>query len=210
MNPRTLTLITAVLAVLIVAAVVLVPRLGGSGGSGELDLNNQPHLGSADAPVEVVLFEDFRCPHCVTFTETIFPRLERDFVDSGQARIYFLNFPVLGPASSEVAELGECLYAQNEDAFWQLKPVLFRSQDALESRARRLELVSSYAPEVDLTALEGCLDSGAPGREVTRDEQMARALRLGGTPSVLVDGRSVSASYEAVAAAIRQALASGN
>lgn len=208
MKPRTLTLITAVVAVLALAAIALGPRLR-SGSGGDLDLSGQPHLGAADAPVEVVLFEDFRCSHCASFTETVFPLLEREFVASGAARIYYLNFPVLGPASVEVAEVGECVFAQSEAAFWQLKAVLYRSQGggALERRSSLLDLVRNYAPDIDLTALQSCLDSDAPGREVDRDEKMARALQLSGTPSVLVNGRLTTSSYDAVAAAIRQALA---
>jgi protein-disulfide isomerase len=209
MNPRILTLVTGVVALLVVAAIAIVPRLGG-GTSGELDLNGQPRLGDADAPVAVALFEDFRCPHCATFTETILPRLERDFVDSGQARIYYLNFPVLGPESIEVAELGECVYAQSETTFWEFKPVLFRSQGGLENRTQLLALAAEYAPTLDQSALATCLDGQDASREVDRDEAMARELRLGGTPSAVVDGRTVTASYEAIAGAIRQALADGN
>lgn len=209
MNPRTLTLVTAVVALLAVAAIVVVPRLGG-GASNELDLDGQPRLGVAEAPVAIALFEDFRCPHCATFTETVLPRLERDFVASGEARIYYLNFPVLGPASTEVAELGECVYTQDEAVFWEFKPILFRSQGSIESRAQLLALAEQYAPGLDQGALAGCLDDDAAARAVQRDAAMAQELRLGGTPSVLVDGRTVTATYEAIASAVRQALASGD
>lgn len=206
MNPRVLTLITASVALLALAAIAVTPRLR-SGSEVVLDLSGQPHLGAATAPVEVVLFEDFRCPHCATFTETVFPRLEREFVTSGEARIYYLNFPVLGAASIEVAEVGECVYEQSETAFWELKPILFRSQGDLESRSRLLGLVGSYAPDVDVAILQRCLDSPAPGRAIERDQEMARSLQLTGTPSVLVNGRLTNGSYQDIAAAIRQALA---
>lgn len=212
MNPRTLTLVTAAIAVLAVTAIALAPRLRAANSGAELDLSGQPFLGAADAPVEIVLFEDFRCPHCATFTETVFPRLEREFVDSGEARIYYLNFPVLGETSVAVAELGECVHEQDEDAFWQLKPVLFRSQAGgdLEHSSGRLDLVRGYAPDIDVAALESCLDSEAPGQAVARDQQMARDLQLTGTPSVLVDGRLTNGSYDDIAGAVRRALDTGN
>ena len=211
MKPRTLTLITAVVAVLALAVIALGPRLR-SGSGGDLDLSGQPHLGAADAPVEVVLFEDFRCSHCASFTETVFPLLEREFVASGAARIYYLNFPVLGPASVGVAEVGECVYQQSEATFWQFKTVLFRSQGGgdLERRSSLLDLVRSYAPDIDISTLQGCLDSDATSRELQHDQAMARSLQLTGTPSVLVNGRLTTSSYDAIAAAIRQALADQN
>ena len=68
MKPQQLTIIT-----------VIVVRLAGLGFyffnrnqnqtpaaqfDGTLDLTNQPSLGSDDAPVTIVAFEDFKCPHC--------------------------------------------------------------------------------------------------------------------------------------------------
>lgn len=67
------------------------------------------------------MFEDFRCHHCATFTEQVYPQIVQDFVRTGTARVYFVNFPVLGPPSRHVALVAECVSAQSEDAFWEMK-----------------------------------------------------------------------------------------
>ncbi len=209
MNTQRLTLITVPIAVLALAALLFGPRLLQRPAGSSLDLTDQPALGSADALVTIALFEDFRCPHCATFSEEVLPRLQRNFLEDGRVRIVYLNFPVVDPvsASERVAEIGECVYRQNEQAFWELEPVLFRSQRELDSEPRVLELITTYAPDVDIDAVEACVRAGDGRREVERDVAMARELNLTGTPSVLVNGELVSnPTYEAVRRAVERAL----
>ena len=209
MNTQRLTLLTVVVVVLAIAAALVIPRLGG-GGPTELDLSGQPSLGEATATVEIVLFEDFRCPHCATFTETVYPRLKRDFVDTGQARLYFVNLPVLGPDSETVARAAECVYQQSETAFWELKEALFRSQTELDNRRRILELSETYAPGIDGDALSECVGSNEARSQVNRDEAAARALGLNSTPSVTVNGVQVSnPTFDRIQVAVERALAAG-
>ena len=207
MNPQRLILATLVVALVAVAALVIVPRLGG-GASAEgtdLALDTQPRAGAEDAPVEIVFFEDFLCPHCATFSETVAPRLEREFVETGDASIHFVNFVVMGPESERVALVGECVAEQGSEAFWAFEDVAFRSQADLDER-RAIELAIEYAPGIDEEALRTCVEEDAQLERVRSDSRRAQELGLGGTPSVLVDGEEVSATYDALAQAIRTSL----
>jgi protein-disulfide isomerase len=201
-------MITVALALVIVAGIFLIPRLQQGGElSGELDLTRQPSLGSENAPVKVALFEDFRCPHCATFTETVFQQLKRAYVDDGKVEVFYLNFPVLGPASETVALAGECVYQQSESAFWELKEVLFRSQDELDNSRRVLELTETYAPGIDQANFRNCFEEETLVEEVRRDAAMARELGLTGTPSVVVNGKRLTdTSFAALQRAVDQAL----
>lgn len=208
MNQRLLILITLVVAVAAVAALLVVPRLGGGNASAsgiDLALDTQPRLGASDAPVEVVVFEDFLCPHCGTFAETVAPRLERDYVDSGDVAYYAMNFTVIGPESERVAQVGECVVDQDPDAFWPFEIAAYRSQDGLDER-RALDLAVEYAPGIDEDALRACAADDERLQAVRDDVATAQELGLGGTPSVLVDGEQVDATFDAIAAAIDEAL----
>ncbi len=204
MNARLLSIGLAV-AMVVVLAVVLLARPG-SGGD-ELDLSDQPQLGPADAPVSIAVFEDFRCPHCATFTETIKPRLERDLVASGEAALYAVSFPILGPASRDAAAVAECAAEQGDDAFWGLQPVLMRSQDRLNGLAAALAIARDYASfaDLDVEALEACVDAGRGYDAADADAELGQSLGLQSTPSVLVDGDRVDATYDAIVAAVRGA-----
>jgi protein-disulfide isomerase len=207
MNPQRLTLVTVVAAVLVVAGILIVPRLGGTEAV-DLDVSGQPAIGAADAPVTMVVFEDFRCPGCQNFELNVMPGLRRDYVDGGRVRVVYMNLPVLGPASDHVARVGECVFAHTNDAYWEMKTPLYRAQAELADARRALELALTYAPGVDAAQVDACLADPASLEAVRADSATATALGLRSTPSVVVNGVAVATpSAEAVRAAIDAALA---
>ena len=207
MNPQRLTLVTVAIAVLVVAGILIVPRLGGSGAA-DLDVAGQPAIGAADAPVTMVVFEDFRCPGCQSFELNVMPGLRRDYVDDGRVRVVYMNLPVLGPASEHVARIGECVFEQSNEAFWEMKTPLYRAQTELADQRRALELALTYAPGVDAALVDACMADPASLEAVRADSATASALSLRSTPSVVVNGVAVGTpSADGVRAAIDAALA---
>lgn len=206
MNSQRLTLVSVIVAVLVVAAIVIVPRLTATGSSatGTIDYASQPHVGSPDAPVKIAVFFDFLCPHCASFSETITPILKRDFVDSGKAVVYFLNFPVVNAiVSRDLAMVGECIFEQSNDAFVALEPVLMRAQASLQGRDRAIDVALQNYPDLNGSDLRQCATSEAAGAAVAADIAAASSLQLTGTPSVVVNGKVVS---NPTLAAVRQAV----
>lgn len=203
MNPQRLILVTVAIAIVAIAAIVLVPRMGGgaSAAGTDLALETQPRMGDDAAPVELVFFEDFLCPHCATFTENVVPRLEREYVDTGDAKVYFVNFVVLGPESQAIAAVGECVAEGGDDAFWAFEEVAFRSQDDLDERLA-IDLAHEYVPDLNAAEFDACLEEGRGATAVRDDGAIAQELGIGGTPAVLVNGEEVSATYEAISRAI--------
>lgn len=192
MNQRTLILVIAVVAVL---AGVLVFTLDGGGPTANqeagLRLDEQPRIGPADAPVQVVVFEDFLCSHCGTFSQSIFPQLERAYEGDDEVAIYTMNFVVIGPESRQIAAVGECVAEQGSDAFYAFEKAAFRSQSSL-TPARADALARQYATGLDVEAFDACVASDRGLAAVDADTQAATGLGLRGTPSVLVNGTPVS------------------
>jgi len=198
-NTKTLTIITVAVVAVILLAAIVIPRLGGTtvqAATGDFDYQAQPVAGSPDAPVKVAIFFDFLCSHCADFGENVTPVLKREFVEPGTAAIYFFNFPVIDPViSRSMGMIGECVLQQSNDAFVQIEPVLLRSQRDLANlgtnaaiTARAVSLALDYATGLDAAALNTCVSEAATAPAVEADVALARALNLGGTPSVLVDG----------------------
>lgn len=176
----------------------------------QLDYSGQPFIGAADAPVNVAIFEDFRCPHCKDFTETTFKRLEQEFVNTGQARVYFYNFAILGEESTLAARAAECVYQQDNRYFWAYKEALMAHQAAEELYTVEglTELARANFDYIDADALQQCLDNGDTAAMVEADNELARSLELPGTPALVVNGAFINAfpTYEVASRAIRQAL----
>lgn len=210
MSRQVLIIATSVVALVVVAAVLLVPRLSATSTgitAGDLVLAEQPMKGRPDAPVEIVVFEDFLCPHCGTFVNNVSPLLKRDFVDTGKARYYMKNFVVMGPESQRIAQVGECVFEQGADAFWQWETVAFRSQPSL-GEAFAIDLAKEYVEDLDAAALDTCIAENRGVAAVQADSERAQANGLTGTPSVLVNGELiVAANYQALADVIETAYA---
>jgi protein-disulfide isomerase len=54
-------------------------------------------LGSPDAPVELIEYASFTCPHCARFHEVVLPQIKANYIDTGQVRfvhreVYFDRF----------------------------------------------------------------------------------------------------------------------
>lgn len=204
MNSQKLTMISVAIVVLVIAAFAIVPRLTASPISGDIDYSANPRLGSADAPVKVAVFFDYLCPHCATFSATVTPVLEQEFVDDGTAAIYFLNFPVVNPVvSRDAALVGECVYAQGNDLFTELEPIMMRGQAGIRSRADAIDMALAYAPDLDGDQLRSCVTSEEAADALAADIAATNQLQLTGTPSVAVNGTIVS---NPTLANIRQAI----
>ncbi len=204
MNTQRLTQVTVGIIALAILAVIIFNRVS-SAGPAEIDLSSQPRLGSENASVHVVLFEDFLCPSCATFTEQIFPVVKNEYGDHPEVAFYYVDFPVI-PGSTGAATVAECVYRQDNDAFWELYPVFMRSQQQITSAANALELAGEYAPGIDRDELVSCTEDPATLAVVQADGQMAAQAGATGTPSVFVNGRNVSSSANAINNAIAAAL----
>ncbi len=206
-----MTIATAAVVVLILAAAVLIPRLGGGAAAPvvQVDYTGQPFIGSPDAPVKMMVFFDFLCPHCAEFSETVTSVLKRDYVADGELAIYFANFPVIAPQgmSRTLAMVGECVNRQGADGFGLIEPVFLRVQSTLDSASRAYDLVEEFVPGIDRAALQSCVEGEETASAVDSDIKMAQALGVRGTPTVFVNGQLVaSPSLAAVRGAIEDAL----
>jgi len=177
---------------------------------GSFDLSGQPSLGKADAPVKVVLFEDFKCPACKSFEEVNFKKLNDDYISQGKVELYFVNFAFIGPDSTTAAIATECVWEQNHEDFWKYKKLLFANQgDESKQWATKEFLVdlANQIPELDPTELENCLSSTRYDEDVKNDYKMGVAAGVNSTPSAFVNGKYVNPnSYSQLSNAIEAEL----
>ncbi len=140
-------------------------------------------LGSPDAPITVVEFADFACPHCQNYNPTM-GRFIENFVKTGMARLEYRMFisaadPVYGPYT---AQLAECVNQQRDGAFWLAHDVLFE----LGSRARFNDTTARTLADrlgVNYGELLTCAGSAT---QYQTDIRMGQSLGIQSTPSIMV------------------------
>jgi protein-disulfide isomerase len=65
------------------------------------------HEGNVDAKVSIIVYESLTCGHCAEFHKEIYPKLKKDFIDNGLAKIQFRSFP-LDLASFNASKIAHC------------------------------------------------------------------------------------------------------
>jgi protein-disulfide isomerase len=213
MNRKLRSIVAAALMAMFGWAVLAQAAAGEIVVAGDVELERQPMLGSLDAPVELLMFEDFNCPVCRAFILEALPRLKSEYIDQGQLRAQFINIAFFGADSTTAALAGECAFHQDEVAFWDYRNAIYRAQGSQGEGQRwatpalLVELAGEHAPGLDTAELGACIDESRYEVQVQRNHDIAKALGIAVTPVILVNGTQVaSPSYEDVSAAIEQAL----
>jgi protein-disulfide isomerase len=158
----------------------------------QISTEGEPVLGSSDAAVTVVAYEDFECPVCRQFENQVFGQLKSEYIDSGQVKVVWKDFPLsqMHPWAMTAATTQECVYRQDNDAFWEVKEKLFNNQGSLTTTNARSKIIS-WAGEagVDESAVRSCLPHGNPASEVQEDISEGQSLGVRGTPTVFINGQ---------------------
>lgn len=142
-------------------------------------------LGVADAPITIIVFKDFLCPHCQTYKTTTDAFID-EYVYTGWAKFEYRFVPVVDPVFSVVtARLAECADLMQPGSFWLAHDVLF---DIASTERFSESSVGTFASRMNMdeTALTECVLNEDQAFQVDVDLQFAMDLGVQGTPSVAV------------------------
>lgn len=81
-------------------------------------------LGAEDAPVTMIEYSSFTCPHCAAFHLETLPKLKEAYIDTGKLRVEFHDFP-LDVVALAATMLTRCA---SEDRYFDFVDKLFRKQ----------------------------------------------------------------------------------
>ena len=71
-------------------------------------------VGNKDAKITIIAFESLTCSHCANFHKNVFPKLKKEFLDTGLAKIEFRHFP-LDIAAFNASKVAQCKNDGNSD-----------------------------------------------------------------------------------------------
>lgn len=144
-------------------------------------------VGEENAPATIIVFEDYLCSHCSLFSLQVKPRVEAAFVQTGRARLVYYDYP-LNPQLGSFLAARAARCAGDQERFWDYHDRLMRNQRTWGMEQNKVPVFEEYAEELgmDVRDFSGCLNSDRHAREITANLELARALGLPGTPSVLI------------------------
>jgi protein-disulfide isomerase len=187
-------------------------------------------MGNPDAPVQLIEFASFSCPHCGEFYRTGFQALKDEFIKPGLVSFEFRSF-LLGAPDVPVTLLAYC---QTPEAFFAVEHGLFTDQEKWMEKLRttpdsEVQRLQSLPPDQAYLRLLGfsgldeffrvrglpaarqaqCINDRAMIDRLSkvRNEAIER-YKIQGTPSFVVDGKLLEgvATWQGLRANLREAV----
>lgn len=139
-------------------------------------------IGSADAPVSVMLFTNPFCAYCKEFHEQLLPRLNAEYVTKGTVRVSIVPFVLRRYAQSEEATM-TLLCAARQNKGMPTLDVLFR--DGVNSAGYRAAMTNLAFDEA---ALNDCRQSESMKSMMNALQSVASSLDVSLVPAYFVNG----------------------
>lgn len=150
-------------------------------------------LGSDDAPITMIEYASYTCPHCAAFAEGPMKEIKKNYIDTGKVKLIYreVYFDRYGLWASMIARCA------GPDRFFGVNDLLYSTQrewvQAGDTQAivDELKKIGRMAG-LDDAALETCLQDGDKARTlVAWFQENAETDEITGTPSFIIDGEKV-------------------
>ena len=155
------------------------PAAPSAPGEFTINVGDAPVKGDDKAKVMIVEFSDYECPFCGRFYTGSLPELNKNYVETGKAKLAFKDFPLsFHQQAQKASEAAECAGEQGQ--YWEMHDKLFENQKALT-----VPSLKQYAAGLGLNTadFDSCLDSGKFAQNVQDDFKEGQVATVSGTPS---------------------------
>lgn len=151
-------------------------------------------MGDPDAPIEVIEYASYTCPHCANAAKTLIPELKKNYVDTGKVKFVYreVYFDKYGMWASLVARCG------GEERFFGITDMIYDTQGSW-SRAGSDAAIADELRKIgrmaglDNEQLESCLtDAGQLRGLVEWYQANAEEHNVRATPTFVIDGETYS------------------
>jgi protein-disulfide isomerase len=171
------------------------------------------HLeGRADAPVQVMEFGDFECPHCAEFALVTEPDIRTRLISTGIVAFRYFDFPLSGFEHSWTAHIAASC-AEDQGKFWEMHDRLYSSQDEWNSLGTNnpVKVMTRFAGDIglDVDKWKTCVTTQATAARVRGNQAEGLRRDFKGTPTLFIGKRMFSgaATYDKFKANVDSALA---
>jgi protein-disulfide isomerase len=188
-------------------------RLPGAAEAQETDVDTSSIIemvkGDPDAPIEVIEYASYTCPHCASAHATLIPQLEANYIDTGKIRFVYreVYFDKFGVWASLIARCG------GEEKFFGITDLIYKGQSEWARAGSDAEIVGELRKIGRLAGmgdaqLDACLNDGDKiATLVAWFQKNAAEHGINSTPSFVIDGTTYSnMSYADFAALLDEKL----
>ena len=149
--------------------------------------NGSPILGSESAPITIVEFGDYQCEACYAWFHNTRDTLIENYIETGKAKLIFVDLPFLGRDSPTSAQASYC--AEDQGQYWEYHTMLYTFQDGHpDSGWADRDRLNSFAFSLDMNIdeFDECMDSSKYKKRVKANYDEAVKNRVQSTPTFII------------------------
>lgn len=164
-----------------------------------IDVTDQPTLGSPNAKVHIVAFEDLKCSNCARFNRELMPHIKKEFIDKNIANYTLINLAFI-EGSMPAANAARCVYKQNTQnpaLFFDFTDYIFQNQPSESENWATVPTLLSFASHIkgiDANALAQCMIQSPYDQFIQHNLSLAKKA-MGAeiaTPTLFINGVRVT------------------
>lgn len=164
--------------------------------AGEVDTSTitEMVMGAEDAPVTLIEYASYTCPHCANFHSGAYKQLKADYIDTGKVKFIYreVYFDLYGLWASLVARCA------GPEKFFGISDLIYSGQSTWTRAGGASEIVDELRKigrlaGIETETLEACLADGVKAQTlVSWYQENAEADGIQSTPSFILNGTAVA------------------
>ena len=155
--------------------------------AGPVNLSNgSPILGESSAPITIVEFGDYQCEGCYHWFHNTRAEIIDNYVETGKAKLVFLDLPFLGRDSPKAAHASYC--AEDQGKYWEYHATLYNFQEGIDDGWASQDRLSSFAYNLglDVEQFDDCMGSEKYAKRIMANYDQAVNQGVQATPSFVL------------------------
>ena len=153
-------------------------------------------LGDPNAPVTIIEYASFTCPHCKNFHEGTFKKLKKNYIDEGKVK-FILRDVFFDRYGLWAAMVARC---DNTEKFYGIVEEIFRRQAEWTKGEEDVQIANNLRKiglsiGMDSDTIGECLSDGEMAQALVNEYQKnAEKDKISSTPSFLINGEKMKKS----------------
>ena len=150
--------------------------------------------GNENAKITIIAYESLTCSHCANFHKDIYPKLKKEYIDTGLAKIEFRHFP-LDVAAFNASKIAQC----KNDQSLEILESLYLNQQAWV-KGNTVEVINNNLKaflenEGFKVDFEKCVNNKEIEDFVLNDRiEGAKKFKINATPTIIINGEKFDKS----------------
>jgi len=150
--------------------------------------------GNDKAKITIIAYESLTCSHCASFHKDIYPKLKKEYIDTGLAKIEFRHFP-LDMAAFNASKIVQC----KTDQSLEILESLYSNQQAWVKGNTIEEINNNLKNFIEKVGFkldfEKCIKNKEIEDFVLNDRiEGAKKFKINSTPTIIINGKKFEKS----------------